>query len=190
MYKPPREQGRRLIRLQGYDYAGPYWYFVTICTYQRKEYFGTILRNGIVCLNKIGEAALKNWVDISKHYPNVRIHEFVIMPNHVHGIVQILVGAQNSVPLRRNDYQSIIPGSLGCIVRGYKIGVTKHCRQNDLAYKIWQRSFHDRVIRNDQELDAIRRYIRNNPKKWHRDRNKKKTKSKNPAFTATQRGAS
>ena len=78
--------------------------------------------------------------------------------------------AQNIVPLR-NEYQKIIPGSLGAIVRGYKIGVTKWFRQNRKTRTVWQRSFYDHVIRNDKSLNKIREYIINNPAKWDEDEN-------------------
>ena len=98
------------------------------------------------------------------------------MPNHIHGIIVInndriqKERAQNIVPLQ-NECQKIISGSIGSIIRGYKIGVTKWFRQNTNVKNVWQRSFYDHVIRNDKSLDNIREYIRDNPAKWDDDEN-------------------
>ena len=104
--------------------------------------------------------------------------EFIIMPNHIHGIIEINnVGNNNYCSLPQNcSVQKIIPWqtlwsrSLSSAIRGFKIGVVKYCNQNNLCFA-WQKSFHDRIIRNEIELNKIREYIINNPKMWERDRN-------------------
>ena len=159
-------------RLTEYDYSQDGYYFVTICTKGRTECFGEI-RDGKIVLSKIGEIADRCRQEIPKHFPDVELDEYVIMPNHVHGIIIIenhIVGVQNFEPLQ-NKFQHIIPRSLGSIIRGFKIGVTKYCRNNNYADVIWQRNFYDRIIRNERSLNRIREYICNNPLQWASDRN-------------------
>jgi REP element-mobilizing transposase RayT len=110
------------------------------------------------------------------HYPQVMLDAYVVMPDHVHGIIIISnddadVGVQNFEPLhlqnqKINQFQKIIPGSLGAIVRGFKTGVTKWYRQNTDIHIVWQRNFYERIIRDDRELNHIREYIKYNPAKW------------------------
>lgn len=181
---------RRSIRRKNYDYSQPGDYFVTICVQNRECLFGMV-ENQKMILSDIGIAAETCWQNIPEHYPNVRLDEYVIMPNHVHGIIKIVdninggsdvvgvqnVGVQNIEPLRnieppqpkQNKYQHIIPGSLGSIIRGFKIGVTKWCNRNGYSNFQWQRNFHDHIIRNESELYRIRMYIRNNQKNWDID---------------------
>ncbi len=176
----PEKHHRRSIRLKGYDYSQPGAYFITICTKNRKCLFGNII-NGKMILNDAGHIAQNCWLEIPDHYPNVALDEFIIMPNHIHGIIFInnkksIVGVQNFKPQRnfkplQNRYQKIIPKSIGSIVRGFKIGVTKWFRQNMDVYNVWQRNYYEHIIRNDFELNKIRKYIINNPLKWELDKN-------------------
>ena len=127
---------RRSIRLQGYDYSLLGAYFVTICTQNRVCLFGEIA-DGKIVLNNAGKIAKQCWLEIPNHFPNVSLDQYVIMPNHVHGIIIINgnddktnmnnVGVQNFEPLqiKQNQFRKIIPRSIGTIIRGYKIGVTK-----------------------------------------------------------------
>ena len=145
---------RRSIRLKGYDYSSAGAYFVTVCTKDRRCLFGQILDSKI-CLTAGGKAAENCWQNIPSHYPQVVLDEHVIMSNHIHGIIVICpndVGVQNLEPLRQskplqsenrrtNKFQQIIPGSLGAIVRGFKIGVTKWFRQNTGIHAVWQRNY-------------------------------------------------
>ena len=91
------------------------------------------------------------------------------MPNHIHEILIIDYKRVQDIEPLRNRYQHLIPDSLGAIIRGYKIGVTKWFRQNTDIKKVWQQSFYDHIIRNDKSLDEIREYILNNPLKWDDD---------------------
>jgi putative transposase len=132
-------------------------------------------------LMPIGEIAKKYWMEIPDHFPNVVLDEFVIMPDHVHGILKICdlahqfpVGVRHGEPLpkssaQRNEYQHIIPQSLGTIINHYKSAITRWCRKNDFPQFKWQRSFYDHVIRDEQSLFQIRQYIRNNPANWFGD---------------------
>ena len=126
-------------------------------------------------MSPIGKIAQKCWLGIPEHYPNVILNEFVIMPNHLHGIIEINAGVQNFEHISlQNEYQHIIPKSLGSIIRGYKIGVTKWCRQNGHEYFKWHRNFYDHVIRGKDDIGNIRQYIINNSVNWERDKNNPK----------------
>lgn len=171
----PKIHHRQSRRLKDYDYSQDGYYFVTICTENKIECFGEII-NGKMILNEYGEIANQCWLEIPKHFSDASLDEYIIMPNHIHGIILIAtpmaVGAQNFVPLQQqwgNKFQHIIPGSLGSIIRGFKIGVTKWCRQNNHEFQ-WQKSFYDHIIRDEKSLDKIRKYIAENPLKWELDR--------------------
>jgi REP element-mobilizing transposase RayT len=126
-------------------------------------------------LNKAGEHAINCWLSIPDHFPNSELDEFIIMPNHVHGIIHIVdfgnVGAKNFSPLpnKINSFRSPSK-SLGSIIRGFKIGVTKWIRKNTDNYHVWQRNYYEHIIRDENALDRIRIYIRHNPKNWNNDR--------------------
>ncbi|RFS15836.1 transposase [Emticicia sp. C21] len=192
----PEIHHRRSVRLQGYDYSREGLYFITICTLDKLCLFGEIVETQMV-LNELGETVNKYWLEIPEHFPNAILHEFVIMPNHLHGIIELKstnVGVQNFEPLRElqipkiNQYQKIIPRSIGSIVRGFKIGVTKWYRdkikfvlENKMpkegylqisiyGNKIWQRNYHEHIIRNEQSYLTISNYIINNPLNWKEDR--------------------
>jgi REP element-mobilizing transposase RayT len=176
----PAIHHRKSIRLKGYDYAQEGLYFITICCQDKAQLFGEIM-NGEMILNECGEIADKCWMEIPEHFPNVELHEYIIMPNHVHGIIEIkfksnvptvipsvatvaTVGANNHSPLRSPSK------TIGSMVRGFKIGVTKWMRQNTNVYDVWQRNYYDNIIRNDQSYQRISNYIQNNPKNWKEDK--------------------
>ena len=178
----PQIHRRRSIRLRGYDYSQEGGYFVTICTKDRACLFGTIVENKMQ-LNEAGRFVDDCWKQIPTHFPRVILDEHTIMPNHVHGIIMIEgnVGVQNLEPLQKslreptheppeNKFQHIIPNSMGSIVRGFKIGVTKWFRQNTRVHVVWQRNFYEHIIRNDDSLHRIREYILYNPIRWATDR--------------------
>lgn len=156
------EKNRRSIRLQQYNYASPGWYFVTLCTAGRYPFFGFI-RDGKMNLSKIGHNAEHCWQQIPVHFPHAEVDAFVVMPDHVHGIIRInhQVKAGQSI----NRFQYVIPRSIPSIVRGYKIGVTKSSRKEGDSFA-WQRNYYEHVIRDARALDNIRKYIRDNPAAW------------------------
>lgn len=170
-------------------------------------------------LNQIGEIAAACWLQIPEHFTNVTLHEFIIMPNHVHGIIEITVGAKNISPPNETDISNeqakdispqqypdrispinptdqknqtkdfspenkrakdispqqslIIKGTsktIGSIVRGFKIGVTKWARKNTDINDIWQRNYYEHIIRNDNSYQNISLYIQNNPLNWNEDK--------------------
>jgi putative transposase len=176
----PEIHHRRSIRLQGYDYSRAGLYFITICTQARKCLFG-VITEGKMILNEAGKIADECWLQIPEHFPNAFLHEYIVMPNHVHGIIELT--NNDAIDERQhNEFQKIIPRSIGSIVRGYKIGVTKWFRnnpgrvenfqplqarvQNFEPQQIWQRNYYERIIRNEQSYKNISDYIMNNPTKW------------------------
>jgi len=170
MDRKPDGQHRRSIRLPAYDYASPGAYFVTACTRKRECIFG---------VQELHDVVEETWRQIAFHLPNARTDEFVIMPNHVHGIPWILntkVGAQHAAPLpplrQRARAPAVRPGSLGAIVRSFKSAAAK--RINEIrrtpGTPVWQRNYYERVIRNEDELNHIREYIGLNPLQWEFDR--------------------
>ena len=172
----PKIHHRRSIRLKEYDYSQEGFYFITICTNHHVCLFGKIY-DGKMVLNDAGKIAKECWLDVTEHYPNTRLHECVIMPNHVHGILQIVnnagVGVQDIEPLqqpKQNQYQKIIPRSIGSMVRGFKIGVTKWFRKNTNVYTVWQRNYYEHIIRNEQSYYKISEYIIKNPSHWLTDK--------------------
>lgn len=182
----PAIHHRRSIRLKDYDYAQEGFYFITICCQDRAQLFGEIV-DGELILNECGEIANNCWLEIPNHFPNVGLHDYIIMPNHVHGIIEITfklniptVGANDIPTVGANDYSPLrsenrlLPRSpsktIGSIVRGFKIGVTKWMRQNTYIHNVWQRNYFDHIIRDEQSYQRIANYIRNNPKNWNEDR--------------------
>ena len=157
-------------RLQGFDYGSNGAYFITICTKNREPYFGKI-ENEMMGLSQIGCQVWTCWTAIPQFFPFVILDEFVVMPDHVHGILFINktkpnVETQNFASLQnRKITNKFGPQSenLGSIVRGFKIGITKFAREYNPHFA-WQPRYHDRIIRDENELNRIRQYIKNNPK--------------------------
>jgi REP element-mobilizing transposase RayT len=161
---------KKQIRLQNYDYTQPGYYFVTICTEGRMEYFGQII-NGQMNKSEIGITAEKLWRQIPISYGFVSLDESIIMPNHLHGIVIINPHENNGVPWHAaTGLQPLVKDSLQSIINHYKGAVKKECNRSSLDF-LWQSKFYDHVIRKDESLDKIRKYIQNNPLKWELDRN-------------------
>ena len=173
----PEKHHRRSIRLKGFDYSQPGIYFVTICTYGHTCIFGEI--NGYkTVLNEFGKIAKTEWLKTSSVRNNIKLDEYIIMPNHMHGIIRITdgcVGAHCNVPLQRGNvrpqteqFGKSTRNSIPTIVKLFKSTVTRQINQlrNTPGFPVWQRNYFDHVIRNEQELYRIRQYIRNNPVNW------------------------
>ena len=168
---------RRTVRLREYDYSWPGWYYVTFCTHDRECWFGQIIGNGF-CLTSLGELAGRYWREIPSHHPTTEMDTFVVMPNHLHGII-ILTDTeppnrrdvQLNVPTANINYSKISPQqrSLAVIVRTYKAAVTTWGRAHGYAKFRWQQRFYDHVIRTEQDLHRLRHYIANNPMRWALD---------------------
>jgi REP element-mobilizing transposase RayT len=244
--------GRQTIRLKRHDYTSECSYFLTMCTHKRNHLFGKIIDWKIV-LNDFGKIAHQCWLQIPNHFPNAEIDEYIIMPNHIHGIIHMHpVGAnqyspallttgnkskidnkfknnttqsqkvnndpnENDVELFKNDgygfawgmranddsrgirayddsrairayddsrairanddsplrdrrWENGTSNSIGSIIRGFKIGVTKCVRQRDPEFTVWQRNYWEHIIRDRDQYCRIKQYIINNPGKWYYDK--------------------
>ena len=158
-------------RLESWDYSWPGWYLVTIVVQNRACVFGAVEESGVV-LSPLGEAAEACWREMPKHHTGVELDEYIVMPNHVHGIIIL-----NNVILCRDvqlnvstnvSFRSISPqkGSLSVVVRTFKAAVTTWARRNGHDEFAWQERFYDRIVRDENDLYRIRKYIRDNPRKW------------------------
>ena len=198
---------RRSMRLRDYDYSQPGAYFVSICVQHRKCLFGTII-DGKMQLNKIGQIVVECWNHIPQHFPSVELVDYVIMPNHMHGIIAWNItdtgtpyapesapnrrgkitpptSTSESAPNRRGEVTSpalasesapnrrgkVTSPALGKIMAYFKYQSTKRINQyyNRAPTRIWQRNYHDHVIRDDKDLQRLHQYIQENPMKWSLD---------------------
>ena len=174
-------QYRKHIRLRGWDYRNPGLYFITICTKNREHLFGEI-RNGVMGLTEPGCLAWEYWYSLPDHHPNAAPDAFIVMPDHIHGILGIL-------PQHRRDVAGNIPadvahetdnfnrmsaispksGSVSTIIRSFKSAITRWSRQNGYPDFAWQSRFYDHIIRDDRSYRNICRYILDNPVMWNGD---------------------
>lgn len=183
-------QTRKSPRLKGYNYASVGMYFVTICTHAQAFLFGAIVEAEMQ-LSDMGQIAAECWREIPDHFAGVGIDLFVVMPNHVHGIIEIKPPSIEEKSLRDDAQSPIVStdatccvrtneppkphveaGSLGAIVRSYKSAVTRQIRQatQQPDFIVWHGRYHDHIIRNEADLNRIREYIQNNPARWQEDR--------------------
>jgi REP-associated tyrosine transposase len=161
--------------MRGYDYSLEGAYFVTIATYQRLSLFGTA-DNGKIELNSYGKIAYEQWNRLQQRFYPSTFPIFAIMPNHIHGIIHIVRGAgeesqMNHVgnpPQRPYEHTQIAYGPLGVVVRAYKASVTYriNAMRGFTKPPIWQRNYHDHIIRNEQEYQSIWDYIETKPETW------------------------
>ncbi len=197
----PQKHHRTSIRMKGYDYSQPGLYFITICTQNRDHYFGEI-HNGKMVLSPMGVLADILWYEIPHHTQFVALGDFVVMPNHIHGILIIDkpddeiagVGTLHATspqfpqspqspqfpqspqqPQKNQKMSDISPKSksVSSIIRSYKSAVTFHGNRLGLNNG-WQSRFHDHIIRNEQSYQNISNYIINNPARWNNDKIYKK----------------
>ncbi|MBL0310487.1 MAG: hypothetical protein IPP77_12675 [Bacteroidetes bacterium] len=190
----PQIHHRRSIRLKGYDYSQAGLYFITICCTRRgnplRLPFGHI-ENDEMILNEMGNIAYNEWAKLPERFPNFELDVFQIMPNHMHGIINVRTGftpAQNDVragftPAQNNgpngqhnngQPQGIAP-TVGDIIGAYKSLVANACLEifkskNEMMGKLWQRNYYEHIIRNEQSYQTISNYIINNPAKWSEDK--------------------
>ena len=166
-------------RYKNWNYAKDGFYFVTICTQNRVSVFGKI-DNGQVILSELGKYAEKCWHEITKHFKFVNLEEYIIMPNHVHGIIEIAytMETQNiaslqsiicSIPNRVSEKFGPQSGNLASIIRGFKAGVTIWAKFNNMPFQ-WQHGYYDHIVSRELELNKIRDYIRSNPINWDKDK--------------------
>jgi len=192
----PRYRGYRTdsIRLDGWDYRTSAWYFLTLCTHRRVCHFGTV-RGGIVGLSPAGCVAAQEWVRTAVVRPYVRLDAWIVMPNHVHGLVGITTASpghraataddddnssdddDGGVETSRRDVSTgmAAPGarltahSIGAIMAQYKSVCTRRIREMGDAAFAWQPRFYDRIVRSRRAFDAVRAYIHANPARWAAD---------------------
>ncbi len=162
---------RKVLRLNDYDYSQEGAYFVTICTQNRGMLLGQIC-DGQMVVNSIGRIIQKVWDELAFRFSVIGTDAFVIMPNHVHGI--IIVGAQFIAPFR--DSMNRAP-TLGDIVRTFKAISSRMVRKEYPEFS-WQRNYYEHVIRDDDSLNRIRDYILTNPRRWELDRENPNVKGK------------
>ena len=153
-------------RASWWDYSQNGIYFVTICTQNRELFFGEII-DAEMKLSEIGKIACQCWEEISDRFPFVLLDAFVVMPNHIHGIIII----DKEQPPIFNPHNQFSPQSenLANIIRGYKAGVSSKAKNINSHFK-WQTRFHDHIIRNSDSYTHITNYIHNNPFLWKDDK--------------------
>ena len=182
----PKIHHRRSIRLEGYDYSQEGCYFITICTHYWQCLFGEI-DNDVMILNSAGSMIGRWWSELKNKFPDIKIDEYVIMPNHFHGIINIVgnnetkypVGADLSVcPDKKGEHTGspLQYTPIGEIVQWFKTMTTneyiRNVKQNDwkpFKMTLWQRNYYEHIIRNETSLGQIREYILNNPAQWQQD---------------------
>ena len=167
----PKYKRKSSPRLKDYDYSQPGAYFVTTCTHQKVCLFGEVV-DGEIILNDAGKIVRECWLDLPNHYSNVQLDEFIVMPNHVHGIVFIRDDQQSNCRDRFSNLSLRKQHGLSEIVRGFKTWSSRRVNkyQNTPGVPLWQRSFYDHIIRDEDDLDRARKYILNNTQKWEFDR--------------------
>jgi len=168
-------KSRRSIRLPGYDYRQTGVYFVTLCTYQKAKLFGAV-DDGEMILSALGTVVIDEWQHIAKVRSNVKLDLFVVMPNHFHGLVIINARQNNDVcpsvsasPIKSS--RTLQADSLGAIIGQFKVAVTRRAKSSQIYsdQRIWQRNYHEHIVRNEESLNDIRRYIIENPARWAED---------------------
>jgi len=174
----PSRGHRRSLRVPGYDYSQPGAYFVTICTHGKDALLGKVV-DGTVHLSEAGQIVQACWEELPTRYPEMVLDAFVVMPNHLHGIVVIAVevaqsqapavGAIHELPLPQHVQRRrmLLPRAVGY----FKRNAAKRIKQlrGTPGVPVWQRNYYERVIRNERELAAVREYIALNPLQWELD---------------------
>jgi putative transposase len=170
-----KKNNRHSIRLKNYDYSTPGYYFVTICTRDRKSLFGEVT-SGQMLLNPVGEKIQSVWISLPDYYPGIEIDSYVVMPNHLHGILALNVGAGPRARPGQGQARRPAPTlSLPDVIQRFKsFSTTLYRKENKKNGKsnptLWQRNYYEHVIRRDESLDGIRKYIQENPSKWEMDK--------------------
>jgi len=188
----PQKHHRRSIRLKGYDYTQTGAYFITVCTWQRQCLLGEVV-NGEMQLSRYGEAVKFNWDILPKRYDGVQLDAFIIMPNHVHGIIflpdwggegagldtlfpttvalAVKPAPTESIASVKSSHKPSKIYGLPEIVRGFKTFSSRRINQlrSQLGIPVWQRGYYEHIIRHEESLTAIREYILKNPWNWQND---------------------
>lgn len=170
------QKSRKPLRLKYYNYSANGGYFLTICTKKREHFFGEI-KNDKMYLSEYGHLAKKYWEEIPEHFDDVLLDVFVIMPNHIHGIIFLDNDISGYDPVENaymRSLQTRTKEKIPLIIQNYKAVITRNGKKF-FPHKnfAWQKSYHDRIIRNEKELQNIREYILNNPLNWALDEENK-----------------
>ena len=175
-------RNRRANRLKAHDYSRAGGYFVTICAQGRINRFGDIV-GGEMNMNEEGRIVAESWEWLGRQYDYVELDEWALMPNHLHGVL-IIHDARAGGNIRRGGSRTAPTKPLGRSIGAFKTVSTKRINiyRDTPGTKLWQRSFHDRVIRDEADMSGIREYVRSNPLKWASD-------AYNPANRTEGRGA-
>jgi len=180
MIHEPVQRRRRSLRLNGYDYAQAGAYFITLCTQDRACLFGQVV-DGAMRLNDAGEFATRLWHDMPIRFSGLDVDAFVVMPNHIHGILVLsdnaaTVGAPLVGALDKNKAATRAAPTIGDIVGGFKSSFTveyirgvRNDRLPQFDRRVWQRNYYEHIIRDEPELTRARRYIEENPLRWEFD---------------------
>lgn len=174
---------RKQIRLKDYDYSQEGYYFITICTQNRKQLLSKIINDfepqkntkhvgadSISALNvkltNIGRMFEKIYLNLEKEFVNIKLHDYILMPNHIHGIIEIFERADmESAPTINKIIQSFKRHTTIEYIKGVKLGIYK-----SFDKRIWQRNYYEHIIRNEKEYLLIKQYIQNNPINWEKDK--------------------
>jgi REP element-mobilizing transposase RayT len=181
---------RESARAAWWDYGDDGAYFITICTDNRIYYFGDIVQ-GEMHLSEIGKMAVHFWHELPDHFQNIKLDNFIVMPDHVHGIIilekqdhdnskfgddatghDVATGHALSLPCPPDHhyrFRNQGKNTISAMVGSYKSALTRWCNKNGYSFA-WQRKFHDHIIRNDLELNRIRSYIAKNPENWDKEK--------------------
>jgi putative transposase len=167
---------RKSIRLKEYDYARAGAYFVTICSWNKQSVFGQV-EEDTIRLNDLGLFVESCWREIPEHFANAEMDEFIIMPNHIHGIIVLECRdtihrvRESSGESEMESFGNPTTGSIPTIIRTFKAAVTRESGKQGLisTEKIWQPRFFERIIHNQDAMMKAREYIINNPLKWSID---------------------
>ena len=178
----PAIHHRRSIRLRNYDYCQFGYYYVTICIHEKRHLLGEIV-DSQMNLSEMGVIVELELLKTEQIREYVKIQEYVIIPNHIHAIIQIMDRDEPNDPVRARRWHALIasnhdenspvrltPNTLGSIICQLKSITTKQCRQSGHPEFAWHRGYHERILRNVDELFQVRQYIRANPVAWAMDK--------------------
>jgi putative transposase len=199
----PAKHHRRSIRLKGYDYTTAGAYFITICTHHRECLFGEIV-DGVMQLNRFGQIVRSYWVKLPQYHAHLQLDIFVVMPNHVHGILVLTasnVGAGFGVksttltdellakPAPTEEWEPTDRHGIPEIIRGFKTFSARRINQirKIQGLPVWQRNYYEHIIRDEKSLQLIQQYIDNNPSSWQQDQLHPNNPFKNDGFNQPPR---